>query len=190
MEGSPEATQSDFACVASDYVVPPFGMSNPSKANRCYVNALVQCLLHLRCLPLPPLSGTCLAESAVMWRSLVALYSEAIKGEGAKNAPVLSSSKELLSLVGVPGEQQDAHELFMVLVGQLDKEALSHKRGKKKKPAKKSGGGGFTEVAKSGKAVVVQTLGTQDETVGPVTKLFSVLLSTAKSNKKTLEPSW
>jgi hypothetical protein len=183
------ATRSDFRCALSEEeaTLPPFGLCNPSKANRCYANSLAQCLLHLRCLPLAKLSERKLAPEAVLWRSLVDLHAT-VAGEetgGEKNL-----SKELLALVGTPGEQQDAHELLMALVRDLDREAALHKRGKAKKKKKPAGEArGFTEVAKSGRAVVVSTLGVPDEEMGPVTELFSVLLSSAKGRKKTLEPS-
>ena len=189
------ACQPDFSCaVRQSPPLAPFGVSNPRKANRCFVNAAVQCLLRLDALPLDRLAKLEARPEAIVWRALLRLRSDvAALGEKERVATV---GRELVELVGKVGEQQDAHELLMVLMSRLDAEALMHSAGKKKKKKpKKKKDDGFTEVSKGGKAVVVNQLGTHESVTGPLTELVGVILAagkkaTKKTLTKTLEPSF
>ena len=181
--GLRKATGSDFKLVvgrsnAGDKI---FGMKNPSKANLCYVNSLVQCLLSLRVFPLATLRNVDL-HGQPTWKALVDLWAT-IDDDAFGMGSSLSCGNYLSTLLeGKVGEQQDAHELLLKLVDRLDSEAPRIKKKKKKKK------NDWAEVSKTGAKVEVTTLGTET-TLGPVMEVFGAVFQNSKKNRRILEPA-
>ena len=159
-----------------------FGMKNPAKAHLCYINALCQCLLSLGVLPLETLAPMGL-DKQPSWKALAQIF-ELVQSSGMGDSVPCGSYLTTL-LGGKLGEQQDAHELLLVLCDRLDSEIPKKKKKKKKKKASD----GWAEVSKTGAAMSVTTLGVVEPSPGPVMQCFGAIFEKVKKTKKILEPS-
>jgi len=188
MEKGRSPTHNDFKLLRRGKKVDGkvFGLKNPTKANVCYINSVLQCLLSLNIFNFERLEKCNLNEFPV-WQTLFDLH-KTIQSDGFMMGDSVSCGNLLTNLLGGDfGEQQDAHEFVMMLFSNLDVEAKKVMKSQSGPKAKKKSG--WEEVGGGGQTVKVKTLGVENEVVGPLMTHFGVVFQNSKKNTRTLEPS-